>query len=70
MRDNHIILHYETSENPAIGCADSLCSIGLFTKQNKTDYGKEENIGSLFLGNGNNKASGKANCKNRRGRHL
>ena len=33
MRDNHIILHYETSENPAIGCADSLCSIGLFTKQ-------------------------------------
>ena len=65
MENNHIIVHYETSENLAIGRADSICGIGLFTKQSKKDNGKEKSIGSVFLGNGNYKASGKANCKNR-----
>ena len=65
MENNHIIVHYETSEDLAIGCADSICGIGMFTKQSKKDNGKEKSIGSVFLGNGNNKAGGKANCKNR-----
>ena len=65
MNNNHIIIHYETSEILAIGCADSICGIGLFTKQWKKDNGKEKSIGSVFLGNGNNKASGKAICCDR-----
>ena len=65
MENNHIIIYYETSKIPAIGCADSICGIGLFTKQSKKDNGKEKSIGSVFLGNGNNKAGGKANCKKR-----
>ena len=65
MENNHIIVHYETSENLSISCADSICCIGLFTKQSKKDNGKEKSIGSVFFGNGNNKVGGKANCKKR-----